>query len=383
MIKEILEKEEKKVEYLELIYDLIFVYVIGRNNSLLHHISGGFVESGMFLAYVLCTLAVIQIWNFTTYYINLYGRNGARDHVFLFINMFLLYFVAEGTREHWQEYQMQYHLAWALILINIGVQYLIELRNHKGDPEQQKRIRNVMIILFAESAIILASIPLYSKTGVWFLSLAAILFGILATLLFGNGKKTVVVDFSHLSERAMLYVVFTFGEMIIAIASYFEGSLSVRGLYFSAMAFIIVIGLFLSYGTLYDHIIDREIETNGLIYMLFHIFIIFSLNNITTALEFMRNEDIDLLPKITLLVASLVIYYMFLFALCHYAKKKCGFKKKFFLLMLLLGASFAVVMFIFRNNMFINIAVTVAYVFGIYIMLYRISKKIRTQIPTA
>ncbi len=32
------QRDEKKVEYLELIYDLIFVYLIGRNNSLLHYI---------------------------------------------------------------------------------------------------------------------------------------------------------------------------------------------------------------------------------------------------------------------------------------------------------------------------------------------------------
>ena len=32
-----IRREEKKVEYLELIYDLIFVYIIGRNNSLLAH----------------------------------------------------------------------------------------------------------------------------------------------------------------------------------------------------------------------------------------------------------------------------------------------------------------------------------------------------------
>ena len=58
-------KKEKKVEYLELIYDLIFVFIIGRNNSLLHHVDNGYVTQGNFLAYVLCTLAVIQIWNFT------------------------------------------------------------------------------------------------------------------------------------------------------------------------------------------------------------------------------------------------------------------------------------------------------------------------------
>ncbi len=30
-----MHQDEKKVEYIELIYDLIFVYLIGRNNSLL------------------------------------------------------------------------------------------------------------------------------------------------------------------------------------------------------------------------------------------------------------------------------------------------------------------------------------------------------------
>ena len=34
MIREILQPKEKKVEYIELIYDLIFVYIIGRNNQL-------------------------------------------------------------------------------------------------------------------------------------------------------------------------------------------------------------------------------------------------------------------------------------------------------------------------------------------------------------
>ena len=72
-MKELLQKEEKKVEYLELIYDLIFVYIIGRNNSLLHLTENGTISFSAFMSYVVCTLAVIQIWNFSTYYINKYG----------------------------------------------------------------------------------------------------------------------------------------------------------------------------------------------------------------------------------------------------------------------------------------------------------------------
>ena len=82
------DKSEKKVEYLELIYDLIFVYIIGRNSSLLHNVQGGFVPLGTFYAYILCSLAVIQIWSFSTFYINMCGRNGLRDHIFLFVNMY-------------------------------------------------------------------------------------------------------------------------------------------------------------------------------------------------------------------------------------------------------------------------------------------------------
>ncbi|MBQ9600377.1 MAG: low temperature requirement protein A, partial [Clostridia bacterium] len=121
MIKELISQKEKKVEYVELIYDLIFVYIIGRNNTLLQTVTGGFIDGGKFMAYIISTLAVIQIWNYTTYYINIYGRNGIRDHVFLFINMLLIYFMAEGVNENWATYQ--YHIAWSLILVNIGVQY--------------------------------------------------------------------------------------------------------------------------------------------------------------------------------------------------------------------------------------------------------------------
>ncbi len=374
-----IDSKEKKVEYIELIYDLIFVYIIGRNNSLLHHVHDGFVEPGMFAAYVLCTLAVIQIWNFTTYYINLYGRSSLRDHVFLFANMFLMYFIGEGTRENWQEYHTQYHAAWALILANIGVQYLIEYRRHAGQPEHIRRIRRMAAIVMTEAAIVALSIPFYNATGSTLLTPAAILFGICVTVISGRRSCSGLVDFPHLSERAMLYVVFTFGEMIIAIASYFEGRLDFSSLYFSLMAFMIVAGLFLSYGYFYDRMIDREMKTNGIGYMLMHIFIIFALNNITTALEFMRNEEVALLPKMLMLTLSFVTYYVFLFSLGTYAKRRCGITLGFYLIMAAVGACFVALMLAFRNMMYVNIAITVILVFGVFAALRIMEKNSESQ----
>lgn len=366
------EKSEKKVEYVELIYDLIFVYMIGRNNQLLHTFENGFVALPAFLAYIYTTLAVIQIWNYTTYYINIYGRQGIRDHVFMFVNMFLLYFVGEGTRADWQGFHTQYHAAWALILVNIGIQYLLEFRNHNGESGERRQITRMAAILLAEALIIVSDIPLYRATGRSWTTFFAILFGMSAVILSGRRHSGGFVDFQHLSERAMLYVVFTFGEMIIAIASYFEGSFSVRNTYFALMAFLIVVGLFLSYGIFYDHIIDREMQTSGLQYMLLHIFIIFAMNNITNGLEFMREEEINLMSKMSFLVLSFLLYFGVLFGLgSGYSKAVCRKYGRLPVKAFAAGAAFTVCMFLFSENMAVNIALTALFIFIVFAMIYR------------
>ena len=377
MIKEIVEKKEKKVEYIELIYDLIFVYIIGRNNTLLHGISNGFVETGMFMAYVMCTLAVIQIWTFTTYYINLYGKNSIRNHIFLFLNMFLLYFIGESTRGDWQEYHNQYHIAWALILINIAVQYLLKFRDKNLQSEYKKRVVRMAAILIVEAVLVLLSMLEFAKFETTYLSLAAILFGVISVSISSKISNTSLVDFNHLSERIMLYVVFTFGEMIIAIATYFEGSFNLNSLYFCMMAFLIVVGLFLSYGIVYDYLIDREKKTQAIGYVIIHIFIIFSMNNITAALEFMREEEIALLPKMIFLVFSILLFYIFLFLTSIYSKITCKADAKFYIGMTVSAVIFTGLMILLREHMMINIAITVLFVFAVYGVLYKFSKRIK------
>ena len=367
-----IENEEKKVEYLELIYDLVFVYMVGRNNALLSHFENGFVSVNAFVAYILCTLAIIQIWNFTTFYINMFGRNGKRDHVFLLINMYLMYFIGESTRFDWATYQAQYHIAWALILANIGIQYVIEMRNHKADVWNRDLTMRMAAVLFIEAAIALSAafVPLQAVAPV---SFTAIIVGVILT---ASGRKRSPggsVDFMHLTERAMLYVVFTFGEMIIVISAYFigDGSFSWNIIYFSLMCFLIVAGLFVSYEIIYDHLLDRESDDSGMLYMIIHIFILFALGCITVSLEFMREPEVALLPKVIFITAAIIGYYLFLFCTGRYAKQRCGIDAPFVLKMTALTAAFAILMLLLRENMQANIFVTVVYVWSIVAVLYR------------
>ena len=375
-----LKNEEKKVEYLELVYDLVFVYMAGRNNALLGHFEGGFVSLDSFLAYILCTLAIIQIWNFTTFYINMFGRNGVRDHVFLLITMYLMYFVGESTRSDWHSYQAQYFIAWGLILINIGMQYMIELRNHEADVWNRELIKRMALTLFAEALVVLAASVVRPVMAAP-LAFAAVILGMALTALGKRIGAAGMIDFGHLTERAMLYVVFTFGEMIVVISSYFagDGSFNRRVIYFSLMAFLIVVGLFLSYEVIYDKLLDREMEDNGTLYMLIHIFIIFGLNNITVSLEFMREDEVAVKPKMIMLVASMVIYYAFLFALGKYAKKRCHINGAFMQKLWLMTLCFVLLMMVFMNQPQAHILLTVIYVWGVFAVFYKVGRKVAAE----
>lgn len=369
-----MEKKEKKVEYLELIYDLMFVFMVGRCNSLIHNLQGGFISWHSVFVYIVYTLAVIQIWNYSTYYINIYGENSPRNHVFIFINMFLLYFMGSSTKMNWRIFQTRHHIAWSLILMNIALQYLIELSHNIEDDRESSVIKRVMRILVLEAFLIGCAASLPGFGGI-ILGGVAVLLGIIANSVNGKGAM-LPVDFMHLSERAMLLVVFTFGEMIIAVAGYFDEAATISNFYFALMVFLIIVGLFLSYEVLYDHIIDREMQTGGLSYMMMHIIMIFGLNSISAALQFMPEDEVDLMSKLILLILAFLVYYGCLFATRQYAKPICRHDKNLYLPAIPVTAAFVAFMLLLRDQMRMNILVTVIYVYLVFITLHRYAKSL-------
>ena len=361
---------EKQVGYIELIYDLIFVYLVGRNNALLQAIQDGFIRPSAFLTSLVSALVVLQIWYYSTLFTNRYGDRTRAEYVGLFINMYLLYHMADGIRVDWGAYFARYHTAWALILVNMAVQHGLRIRRPGVTVWEKVHLKKSMVLLLSQAGVVLLMIPIYLITGAS-LTFWALLFGILATLLTRQLDELFPVDFSHLTERVMLYVVFTFGEMIVAIAGYFENGVDFGGIYFSLMAFGIVVGLFLSYGFLYEHILDREQVTAGIGYMMIHIFLLAALNFITAAMELMQMARVETGPKTAFLAASFLIYYFFLFSTRSYAKMQFPLRSRFVRNLLVIAAVFVALTALCYRNAWISIALSVLFVYGVYFTIVR------------
>ena len=371
------DKSEKKVQYLELIYDLIFVYLVSRNGELLHVMEDGFIRPGAFLTYLMSTLAILLIWYESTLFINRYGDGSVRVYLGLFVNMYLLYYMADGIRVNWGAYFYRYNAAWALILLNMALQYFLLLRKKETVAVWERRhCKMHMTILLAEAGIVLASLPVYRFTGIAFSPLAVV-FGFAAPLLTRRTDALIPVDFPHLSERVMLYVVFTFGEMILGIAGYFSGGFSLSAVYYSLMAFFIVAGLFTGYGYFYEHLLDREAATTGTGYMLLHVVMILALNNITASMEFMQKTAVSARPKNILLVASLLVYFLCLLLTQRYAVKQVA-EKRMYGKVAVCFAVFCVLSALCYRQPQMSIALSVAF---IYLQLFALHRGGKDKTP--
>ena len=365
------DSTEKKVEFIELIYDLSFVYLIGKNNALLHHVEGGFFTLNTFIVYMLANLVALQVWYFSTLYINRYGQNSIRDYVYLFINMYLVYFLGDGITGDYSAKFAQYNVCWALILINTAVQYFMTYRDIKGTkPWEEAPIQVHICTLLLQAVIVLVSIPIAQKTGT-FVSWVSLIVGVVSALAFEQLDFLIPMNSEHLTERIMLYMVFTFGETIISISEYFTSGFSLTALYYSVCAFLIATGLFLMYGLMYNRIIDRKRTHIGTLYMLIHVLLILSVNNITVAMEFMREEEVLLVPKLAFLVLSMVMYYVITYFLGLYSKKCYKAGLHYFSRMLLFSALFVILELVLKDSLQTGIAVSVIYVFAMLFMVVR------------
>ncbi|MBQ5986045.1 MAG: low temperature requirement protein A [Clostridia bacterium] len=354
---------------MELIYDLIFVYLIGRNNSLMDQIENGFVTGDTLFTYLSTSLIILQIWYHSVLFINRFGKNGIAEKLMMLVNMFLLYFIGTNTVNDWGANYLAYMSAWVLIFLNLAGQYAWKLRE-QSDPASRKVIIQFILLLLVQAAVALGSVPIYRVTGYAFGAWAMII-GFVGMFLIHAP-----VHFEHLTERMMLYVVFTFGEMVISVAGYFSEGFSFQTLYFSLMSFLVVAGLFFSYGIVYDKLLDRSRENRSTAYMLLHIVLILSLTNITNGLEFMREPEVDALQKAIWVVVSLLLYFACLALTTGWSNRTAVNTRQVWLLLLSEFVVYAVVTFLTLRSNRVTVLLTVIFIYAQLFTLMLAEKRI-------
>lgn len=261
-------------------------------------------------------LTILQLWFFTTFLQNRYGDGSAFDNICLFINMFLLYFMAGCVGDGWQSNMLTWNLAWSFVLIDILVHWGIKRARYTNLDDVDKAVMNRTIaVLAVQAAMALVSAFMPWEAGQW-VSLAAFAFGWLA-FVRGGRLAASPVRFDHLAERCALLVIVTFGETVVGVAGYVSEGTDPA---LAALAFLLVVGLFLVYFHGHDRLLDHHAQTGGVAYMCFTALAVFAMANLTVALEYLPENAIARGPEGAFLVAGFALYLVSTLAIAWWYK---------------------------------------------------------------
>ena len=333
---------------------------------MLDRIEGGFISAATFISYLISSLIIIQIWSYTTVFVNRFGENGLAENLMMFFNMFMLYIMGSNTIIGWDLNYGAYMGAWIMILLCMTVQYILKLR-HADTDCARSLIKRTMVIFIVQAVFIGVTIPIFYSSGTA-LGQYAVIIGIIAAPAVTIHMQA-PVNFEHLTERVMLYVVFTFGEMIVMVAEYFSDGLSLSTLIYGFLSFLTVAGLFFSYGFVYNNLLDRKKEDTGSLYVFLHVFLIISLSCITTALNFMRKSEVRALPKTLFLVISLLVFFVCLALTEKWSVRRLGSRKMLLILIVVEFVVYSAVMYIGRESGYTLGVATVVFIFAQLITL--------------
>lgn len=273
-----------KASYIELFFDLVFIYCMRCILPVLGHAEGT-VGWEAYFSFLFAYLVMLQIWFCSTMLMNRYGKGGPLDILCLVVNMFMLLNMTYATVEGWGSYAV-YAISWALVNVNLAVHWALRLKLTK-EPSRDivLFVQRVVVVLGVQAVIIIASIFCFD-VGNHIVCLVAFLVGVLSWKTH-ESENLSKANAGHLVERCALLAILAFGEMIIGVAGSYNHNVDLID---EAFFLIIVLGMFLIYINQIQTIIDLKKVGNGMRYMSFTAWLTFCIGNLTAAFEMTVNE---------------------------------------------------------------------------------------------
>lgn len=257
MAKKVAIFEERKVSWLELFFDLIFVTAVSSTTHLFvsidHHPDHTLLYFG---EYLLMVTPMFWAWIGQTMFYNRFGEKMNRPEFFMLSQMFFLILMTASFDLEFSDTFYTFIIGYAGIRLITVIQYFIVGRRHAG---KFKYVANLLGSEFLIGILISLSSIFFEGDLRFIIMYIGIFLDILLPLTNSKRLKQVPVHFPHLAERFGLFVIITFGETIVAITNILVGhTKEPYTLSYVFLSFTIIAVLWASYFHSFEHIVDQN-----------------------------------------------------------------------------------------------------------------------------
>lgn len=318
--------KEKKVELIELFYDLLYVYAISNMTGLLEAGSGNLLQDAG--RYLIICFVILQGWLYLTNYVNRYGEWKWFEYALTAVNMTATVYMANTISNDWQIVSRSFNLAMLVMLVSVLAMYLIRIRLKDKDIRAARNsVKILCIVCVLYFAAFLASVLHYHPVVIWIDVMAVLAGAFLPFVIRGNFDGS-VIHFPHLMERFELITIISFGESVVGITDYFDVNfVSLQAI----LVFLTVLVLFGCYVIQIHELCDHQQEARALRLMFSHYFIVLSVNLITVTFSFLNSADTDRTFAAVMMILALAMFFCAMYTDSVYYFPEISFGKKHWL----------------------------------------------------
>lgn len=360
--------QPKKVELIELFYDLIYVYAISRMTMLVETPTNGGIPLYNLFHYLVISFVILQGWLYMTNYINRYGQWRWYEYGLSAVNMMAAVYMANTISIRWNAMAPAFNASVLVMLLCVSAMYYIQIRIKKKDIGAAENSLFILCIdCFLYFAAYLCSILLNERIVIWIDSIAVLVGAFLPFFIRGNFNKK-IINFPHLMERFELITIITFGEGIVGMTEYFNVShFSLKPLF----VFMTLLLLFGCYVIQIHHLCNHNRTERALKLMFNHYFIVIAVNLITVAFKLLENPTTHLRFVSIWMLCGLTLFFISLYANSGYYYPAYTFTRMDMLLCLVFLSISGIIMITGSSYLYAILIGTLAGVIGNFVLLFR------------
>ena len=337
-----MEIKEKKVELIELFYDLIYVYAISRLTLIIENPQ---MSVDRFFSYLVICFVILQAWLYLTNYVNRYGEWKWYEYVLTSINMIATLYMSNTISANWVDMALTFNIAMLIMLLCVGGMYLIQVIKKKNTRAAKNSLTILTIDYILYFLAFLASLFHFSNLVIW-LDGGAVLAGAFLPFFIRGHFDASIISFPHLAERFELITIITFGEGIVGITDFFNvNHFSIKPI----LVFMIVLSLFGCYVVQIHLLCNHHRIDRALRLMFSHYFIVIAINLITVSFKYIELHA-NKLMIISIMFLSTLLFFVSIFANRVYYHQKYELKTSDYIetgILFLIGG---LIMLIFRTS---------------------------------
>ncbi len=327
---------EKKVTWLELFYDLLFVAAVSKATHVLLHVEHGSIAMEHLAKFVLIFIPIWWAWVGQSVYNNRYGQDTTTHRIFMILELFFVLIMTASLDADFDANFAPFLIGYIGLRGLTAIQYLVSARREKHHRQETARFFGTYFWL----GIIISCCSIFFDSSLRYVILyAGIAVDILVPLI---GRKNLVktpIHIAHLLERFALFTLILLGESVVSMLSVLKSDkFTPSSIGFAALTLVLVIAIWWQYFENVEKRIDKTKQTAGQTIIYGHLFIYFSLSMIAASIQLLFLEQLAYLFILCFTFASVLIYFLSVMLVFHqyrFHHLKPSFKKMLLLLGLL------------------------------------------------